>query len=205
MTHSDRPPSGIDQPQNKARRRLLRALAAAGGIALGSTVHVRHWERPRIEIGHLPVHARLTQVLLWLSGRYRSVEKEVRDPGGHKPFIESEGKVIDGRETALLVRERSETSGQASTLQIGDALGFDLRGEKPFININGTITEGDSNTDIMEGDRRATVAGFPNIKVTLKAQVDAVPGVIEGEYTMGADGGLPGGQPIVYVFEANRL
>jgi|GEM_PF-5752676 len=55
----------------------------------------------------------------------------------------------------------------------------------------------DSNLEFI-AESRATVAGFTNILTVLTGNVTA--DGIEGRFSIGADGGLPGGQPINYDF-----
>jgi hypothetical protein len=74
-----------------------------------------------------------------------------------------------------------------------------IKGSHPFVEVSG---EYDEATGEFSAEGTGTVAGFPNIKVTFTGTVDE--NSISGEYTMGADGGLPGGQPIVYSVEGER-
>lgn len=55
----------------------------------------------------------------------------------------------------------------------------------------------DSNQDFVS-ESRATVAGFTNILTVLSGNVTQ--DGITGSFTIGANGGLPGGQPIIYDF-----
>jgi hypothetical protein len=67
-----------------------------------------------------------------------------------------------------------------------------FEGEPPFVNVSGELN--DDGSFYAEG--RGTVAGFPDIAVTFEGQISN--GTLTGDYTMGAEGGLPTGTPIVY-------
>ena len=55
----------------------------------------------------------------------------------------------------------------------------------------------DDGTFVADG--KGTVAGFPDIAVSLEGTL--TPGGLVGDYTMGAEGGLPQGEPIIYGVE----
>lgn len=75
-----------------------------------------------------------------------------------------------------------------------------IEGPAPWVNVYG---EYDEDTGSFSAEGTGTVAGFPNIKVTYVGTLDE--SGVTGEYTMGADGGLPAGEPIVYKAEGTRL
>jgi len=75
-----------------------------------------------------------------------------------------------------------------------------IEGPRPWVNVYGDYDE-DTGSFYAEGT--GTVAGFPNIKVIYEGTLDE--SGITGEYTMGADGGLPANEPIVYKAEGTRL
>lgn len=52
------------------------------------------------------------------------------------------------------------------------------------------------------GQSSATVAGYPNITTVVSGGF--TPEGVEGSFRVGADGGLPGGQPITYYFELSH-
>ena len=67
-----------------------------------------------------------------------------------------------------------------------------VTGDGSFVDVTGTVTaEG-----VIEAAGQGTVAGFPNINVTLTGTVRG--GVLDAEYSMGTGGQLPGGFPIVF-------
>lgn len=65
-------------------------------------------------------------------------------------------------------------------------------GDPPWVDVQGTLNE--DGTFFAEG--RGTVAGFTDIAVTFEGTIS--PTELSGEYAMGVEGGLPGGQSIVY-------
>jgi hypothetical protein len=67
MASTERPvdqnvPQEERQERAVSRRRLLKALAAAGGAATASTMLPGKWSEPIVEMGVLPVHAQITPV-----------------------------------------------------------------------------------------------------------------------------------------------
>ena len=48
------------QERAVSRRRLLKALAAAGGAVTASTILPGKWSKPIVEMGALPAHAQIT-------------------------------------------------------------------------------------------------------------------------------------------------
>ncbi len=50
-----------------------------------------------------------------------------------------------------------------------------------------------------EAQGTGTVAGFPNIRVTFTGTITS--DRLEGQYTLGGDGKLPGGQSVTYQIE----
>jgi hypothetical protein len=69
---------------------------------------------------------------------------------------------------------------------------INFEGDPPFVNVSGELN--DDGSFYAEG--RGTVAGFPDVAVTFEGQITN--GTLTGDYTMGAEGGLPTGTPIVY-------
>ena len=51
-------------------------------------------------------------------------------------------------------------------------------------------------------DGEGTVAGFPGVAVRLEGTL--TPGGLTGDYTMGVNGGLPTGAPIIYSVRPER-
>ncbi len=70
-----------------------------------------------------------------------------------------------------------------------------VAGPFPWVEVTGDLM--DDGTFVADG--RGTVAGFPDIAVRLEGTL--TPGGLVGDYTMGAEGGLPQGEPIIYSVE----
>ena len=68
-----------------------------------------------------------------------------------------------------------------------------IEGPEPWVTVIGEIN--DDGTFMATG--RGTVAGFPDIAVVFGGTISM--DRIAGEYTMGAEGGLPGGESITYL------
>lgn len=68
-----------------------------------------------------------------------------------------------------------------------------IEGPDPWVTVTGDINEDGS----FVATGRGTVAGFPDIAVVFEGTISL--DRIAGEYTMGAEGGLPGGEPITYL------
>lgn len=96
------------------------------------------------------------------------------DPGGHRPFIESERPMPSQLDV-------STTDG---AITIG--------GAAPFVAVTGTIDASGAFTTTGTG----TVAEFPGTAVRFTGTFAG--GVLTGTYTLGTNGALPGGQPIAY-------
>jgi hypothetical protein len=75
-----------------------------------------------------------------------------------------------------------------------------FEGPAPWVNLSGDFNEKDG-TFFAEG--RGTVAGYPNIAVTYEGTLTE--NGISGDLTMGAKGGLPQGEPIVYQVEGQKV
>ncbi len=100
-----------------------------------------------------------------------------KDNAGHKGFIKMPGAMtLTARECSLCID-----------------------GPFPWVNVQGEID--DDGSFLASGS--GTVAGYRNILVTFQGNIDD--GQIQGDYTMGANGGLPGGQPIVYSVSGEKL
>lgn len=112
------------------------------------------------------------------SGTY-SVSVSVKsDPGGHNPFI-GLGSLI---QLSILLEQFS-----------ADGSVIIVSGGFPFVTVTGTRdTQG-----IVDAIGQGTVAGFSNVQITLVGQLNC-DATFDFDYTMGAGGELPGGQPITY-------
>ena len=73
-----------------------------------------------------------------------------------------------------------------------------FQGPFPWVNVVGTVEEDGS----FFASGRGTVAGFTGIAVTFQGTITFEE--LVGDYTMGAEGGLPTGAPIVYHVEGTR-
>jgi hypothetical protein len=75
-----------------------------------------------------------------------------------------------------------------------------IEGDPPWVNVSGDFNEEDGS---FYATGRGTVAGFPNIAVTFEGTLTEAG--ISGELTMGAEGGLPQGEPIVYQVSGTKM
>ena len=70
-----------------------------------------------------------------------------------------------------------------------------FEGPPPWVTVTGAINPDGS----FRAEGVGTVAGFPGIVVTFEGTISME--YLEGEYVMGANGGLPEGKPITYLIE----
>ena len=75
-----------------------------------------------------------------------------------------------------------------------------IEGPHPWVNVSGDY---DEDSGAFSASGTGTVAGFPGIAVTFEGTLDE--NGVSGEYTMGANGGLPSNEPIRYSVEGQRL
>lgn len=114
------------------------------------------------------------------AGFFAAVFTVDSDPGGHAPFVEL----------------------STATLQVGVAGStLSVSGNHPS-TVSGT---GPLNTSTCTGSATGfgTIAGFPNIRCDYE-NVVLTAGQVTGIYTCGVGGGLPGNQPIRYLFNGPR-
>ncbi|MGB0111706.1 MAG: hypothetical protein WBP59_00655 [Ilumatobacteraceae bacterium] len=71
-----------------------------------------------------------------------------------------------------------------------------VEGPAPFVAVSGDLAD-DGSFDV---GGIGTVAGIPDVTVTFEGTVDMAS--LDGTYTIGAGGELPGGQPIVYSIQS---
>jgi hypothetical protein len=110
-------------------------------------------------------------------GDYRISMSVKKDNGGHKGFIKMPGSMtLTARECSLCID-----------------------GPFPWVNVHGEL---ESDGSFMASGS-GTVAGYRNIAVTFQGTISG--GQLQGDYTMGVNGGLPGGQPIVYSVNGEKL
>ncbi len=75
-----------------------------------------------------------------------------------------------------------------------------IEGPHPWVNVSGDY---DEDSGAFSASGTGTVAGFPGIAVTFEGTLDE--NGVTGEYTMGANGGLPDNEPIKYSVEGQRI
>lgn len=109
--------------------------------------------------------------LLGSGGVFDIVASVVTDEGGHAEFIGTFPPSVN-----------LEISGNELAIS----------GEAPWVSVFGTIE--DDGSFVCSGS--GLVAGFPDVQVDFTGQ--ATPEGISGTLTVGADGALPGGTPVVY-------
>lgn len=120
---------------------------------------------------------------------------EVKEGQAHfTPITQSGGPFP----TNLLVNVSAEPKLSASssvTKGVETQFGIDVTGSGSFVDVTGTVAADGT----VNATGNGTVAGFQNIDVTLTGTLQA--GVLDAEYSMGTDGDLPGGFPIVFDVE----
>ncbi len=100
------------------------------------------------------------------------------DPGGHAPFIRM----------PMTVPLRVNAGGT-----------FILTGPQPWVDVQGVqLPDGNISADGM-----GTVAGFPDIRARFEGTL--VDGSLAGVYSLGGDGGLPGGEAITFTVEGAAI
>jgi hypothetical protein len=88
--------------------------------------------------------------------------------------------------------------GSLIDIFFGDSI--HIEGPSPWVNVSGDFDEEDGS---FYATGRGTVAGFPDIAVVFEGTLDETG--ISGELTMGAEGGLPQGEPIVYQVSGTKV
>jgi len=106
-----------------------------------------------------------------LEQTYNAITDILSDKGGHAEFIQM-----------LLALILNVSPGSIV-----------IEGPDPWVTVVGEV--GDDGSFIAIG--RGNVAGFPDISVVFEGTINM--DRIAGEYTMGAEGGLPGGESITYL------
>jgi len=110
-------------------------------------------------------------------GDYKVSMAPKKDDGGHKGFIGMPGTI------KLTVKKGS----------------IKIEGPFPFVTVTGEMA--DDGTISASG--QGTVAGYGNVQVTFQGSISD--GHMEGDYVMGASGGLPGGRSITYGLSGDKL
>ena len=106
-----------------------------------------------------------------LEQAYNAITDILSDKGGHAEFIRM-----------LLALILNVSPGSVV-----------IEGPDPWVTVTGEV--GDDGRFVATG--RGTVAGFPDIAVVFEGTINM--DQIAGEYTMGNEGGLPGGESITYL------
>lgn len=105
---------------------------------------------------------------------YSATFEKDNDPGGHGPYTDVP---TNGEGLELKVREGS----------------LIIEGPYPWVNVSGDLSDDGSFMTSGSG----TVAGYSNIAVTFDGTIS--PQNLNGIWTLGANGGLPGGSAISYL------
>ena len=74
-----------------------------------------------------------------------------------------------------------------------------FKGDPPFINVSGELNKEDGS---FYAEGSGEVAGFSNITATFEGTLTETD--LNGQYTMGANGGLPGGNSVTYQVTGTR-
>ncbi len=117
-----------------------------------------------------------------LAGFFVAFFEVADDPGGHKPFVDLP------IENYLRVEILDATGPSKGEIQVS--------GAAPFVDVSGTIVDG-----MFSATGVGTVAGFPNISVLFEGSIT---NPLSGVYSLGVNGGLPGGFAISYNVEGTR-
>ena len=125
----------------------------------------------------VPFRTSTGETVVYLWGNYQIQLIVIIDEDGHATFV--------GMPEQLLV----EIFGGS----------ININGPRPWVNVSGDYDEA---TGAFSATGSGTVAGFPGIAVIFEGSLDETG--VSGEYTMGAEGGLPGGKPIVFSVNGQR-
>ena len=106
------------------------------------------------------------------------------DPGGHAPFVRMPMTIFVGATFGAL------------TLDPDD---FSITGPDPWVDVHGVQLPGGN----IQADGTGTVAGFPDIRARFEGTL--VDGSLEGVYSLGDDGGLPGGAAITFTVQGAAI
>ena len=117
----------------------------------------------------------------------------VKEGRAHLTFIEQAKGSFPGK-VSVTVGGQSNSSSLRSPRPINQngSLPISVTGSGPFVTVEGTVAADGT----IDAKGEGTVAGFPDISVTLTGTLQG--GALDSEYSMGTDGGLPGGFPIVF-------
>ena len=123
-----------------------------------------------------------------------NAQTEVKqDPAPHAAVIKMVEEAVLVVTTAISNLFGVSATGEPNAQEVIGTV--TVAGPFPWVEVTGDLM--DDGTFVADG--RGTVAGFPNIAVSFEGTL--TPGGIVGDYTMGAEGGLPQGEPIIYGIE----
>ncbi len=120
---------------------------------------------------------------------------EVKEGEAHLTPITQSGGAVPKSVSVNVGTQPSLSASSSVTKGVGTEFAIEVTGSGSFVDIAGTVAA-DGTIDAAGS---GTVAGFQNIDVTLTGTLQA--GVLDAEYSMGTDGDLPGGFPIVFDVE----
>ena len=123
---------------------------------------------------------------------------DVEDGEDHEDFIDLQEDIEDMEIECEQSQSNANGVGAAGAFA---AVSISAEPSTNFVNVNGTY---DPATNTITANGIGTVAGFPNVTVALELVISDT-GEIDGTYTMGAGGELPGGFPAVYGISGNGI
>ena len=116
-----------------------------------------------------------------------------QDKAPHKEFIKMLEKLALAITVALSNIFGVSAAGEPNAQEVIGTV--TVAGLFPWVEVTGDLM--DDGTFVADG--KGTVAGFPDIAVSFAGTL--TPGGVVGDYTMGAEGGLPQAEPIIYGVE----
>jgi hypothetical protein len=149
--------------------------ALAGGVALGAGLLLTAGGDDEPTNGTTPPPGSSTPGNAACAGTYNVAFNVARDPRGHRNYVQ-------------MPPNRQLTVSLSS---------IHITGQAPFVPVNGDIDAGGSFVATGVG----TVAGYANVSVRMAGRFSGCTssaGTLTAEYTMGANGELPGGEAITY-------
>jgi hypothetical protein len=102
------------------------------------------------------------------------------DTGGHAPFVQMPSMIQVSVGFGILVPDPTD---------------FSITGPHPWVGVHGVQLPNGN----IQADGSGTVAGFPGIQAHFEGTL--VDGSLEGVYSLGEDGGLPGGEAITFTVQ----
>ncbi len=114
----------------------------------------------------------------------------VTSGGDHLQFITAAGGPLPDTLNVHVIRGGRLSAGVGRDQDAGQTIR--VSGDGSFVEVSGSV----SANGAVEAAGQGTVAGYPNIQVTLSGTLQG--GILDAEYAMGTGGKLPGGFPIVF-------